>query len=149
MDDLIPASLQGAFAERPWLWVLVVGAVLVALRLLSRAGRSTHPVSTSKRPGEVWFAEVPFRDGSGAKDRPVVVLSTRGRTVTVAELTSQDKSAYRDHVRVPDGLPGLHRTSWVDLQPVDLPVRSFRRRVGDAGPAWVFWFREQAAARGY
>ncbi|WP_258726503.1 hypothetical protein [Cellulomonas sp. NS3] len=68
------AAAAAALHERPWLTALAVAVLLVLLRL-SRRGRGPTP-----RPGEVWFADVPFEDRPGAKDRPVLVLSVRGRT---------------------------------------------------------------------
>jgi len=125
----------------PYLGLAAVAAVLV-LALLRR-GRAARP-----RPGEVWFALVPFEDGRAAKDRPVLVLRTRGRHVEVARFTSQDRTQRRDHLRVPDGLPGLARTSWVDLRPRTLRRRAFRRRVGVPGQGWVTWYDERRAAAG-
>ena len=81
----------------------------------------------------MWFAEVPFEDGSGSKDRPVLVLSAGGRSCEVARFTSQDKNGRRDHVRVPQGIPGLPKASWLNLRPTSLPRSAFRRRTGRAG----------------
>lgn len=133
-DSIVPAALTDLLAGRPWLLAVVAGAVLLLLRLLRGAGAPTA------KPGEVWFAEVPFRDGTGSKDRPVVVLAQRGRSCTVARLTSQDNDARPEYVRAPGLLPGLHRQSWVDRRPMQIPRRSLRRRTGDAGRAWVVWY---------
>lgn len=141
-DSFVPEGFRDLVAERPWVLVLVVGAVVLVLRLLSRAG---GPVA---RPGEVWFAMVPFRDGTGAKDRPVLVLATHRRTVTVARLTSQDRGDRREYAHVPTGLPGLTKDSWIELRPVDLERSALRRRTGDAGHAWVRWYEEQVEAHG-
>ncbi len=134
-DVPVPAALSDLLADRPWLVLLVVAAVVLLLRLLGRAG------GRSVRRGQVWFAMVPYRDGTGAKDRPVVVLSRRGRWVTVARLTSQDQSARpTDYARVPHPLPGLTRSSWVDLRPMRIRRSALRRRTGDAGAAWLAWY---------
>ncbi|WP_454049304.1 type II toxin-antitoxin system PemK/MazF family toxin [Cellulomonas sp. Marseille-Q8402] len=137
-DSIVPAALGDLLADRPWLLALVAGAVLLVLRLLGRAGLPRP------RPGEVWFAMVPFRDGTGAKDRPVVVLATRGRTCTVARLTSQDHGARPEYVRAPHVLPGLRKQSWVDLRPMRIHRKALRRRTGDAGRAWLVWYEERA-----
>jgi hypothetical protein len=142
IDSIVPEGFRDLVAERPWLLVLVVGAVVLVLRLLRGAGA---PVA---RPGEVWFAMVPFREGAGAKDRPVLVLAAHRRTVTVARLTSQDRGDRHEYVHVPTGLPGLTKDSWIELRPVDLDRSALRRRTSDAGEAWVHWYREQAASRG-
>jgi len=112
--------------------VLLVGA-------LRRHGRRP-------RPGEIWFAEVPFRDGTGRKDRPVLVLSVEGRRCTVAQFTSRDRGSRHDYLRVPDGIPGLNRASWVSLLPVRLPRSAMRRRTGEPGPALAGWY-EHATLR--
>jgi hypothetical protein len=122
---------------------LVVGAIalMVLLTLLRVAIRHRR---RRPAPGEVWFAQVPFDDGTGSKDRPVLVLSVHGRSHTVARFTSQDRSARRDHLRVPDGLLGLQRSSWVDLRPVVLPRKAFRRRVARPGGATVEWYARES-----
>ncbi|HEY0188398.1 MAG TPA: type II toxin-antitoxin system PemK/MazF family toxin [Cellulomonas sp.] len=140
--------------DRPWL--LLVGlaalAVLVALgRRRARGRRAGRTRSRGRRPaprpGEVWFALVPFEDGTGAKDRPVLVLAIDTRTCTIARLTSQDQDARRDYARVPPGVPGLRRSSWVSLRPQALDRSAFRRRIGDPGAALVAWYRGQPAHR--
>jgi hypothetical protein len=140
-DQFLPPALADLIADRPWLLVVGVGAVLLVLRLLSRAGRPTV------RPGEVWFAMVPYRDGTGAKDRPVVVLSVSGRTCRVARLTSQDQDRRPEYTRPPGRLPGLRADSWVDLRPLDLRRSALRRRAGDAGRDWVRWYEDAAQGR--
>lgn len=45
--------------------------------------------SGSPAPREIWWAEVPFEDGTGAKDRPCLVLRVHGGTATVAKITSK------------------------------------------------------------
>lgn len=141
-DSIVPAALTDLLADRPWLLVVVLGGVVLVLRLLGRAGRP------SARPGEVWFAEVPFRDGTGSKDRPVVVLRQRGRTCTVARLTSQDQDDRPEYTRAPGMLPGLRRQSWVDLRPVQIRRTALRRRTGDAGRAWLVWYEGARRADG-
>lgn len=141
IDSAVPGVLRDLLADRPWLVVLVVGAVVLLLRLLRGAG------APAARPGEVWFAMVPYRDGTGAKDRPVVVLSRRGRWVTVARLTSQDQTARpTDYARVPRPLPGLTGRGWVDLRPMRIRRSTLRRRTGEAGPEWLTWY-ETAGSR--
>lgn len=136
IDSAVPGILRDLLADRPWLVVLVVGAVVLLLRLLRGAGA---PVA---RPGEVWFATVPFRDGTGEKDRPVVVLSPQGRWVTVARLTSQDQIARpTDYARVPHPLPGLTGRGWADLRPMRIRRSALRRRTGDAGAEWLTWYQ--------
>jgi hypothetical protein len=141
-DQLVPGALADLVADRPWLPVLVVGAVVLALRLLGRAG------APRARRGDVWFAMVPFRDGTGAKDRPVVVLASRGRRCTVVRLTSRDQDGRDGYARSPQTLPGLDRGGWVDLRPMELRRTALRRRTGDAGAAWLRWYEDAARDRG-
>ncbi|CAN5122922.1 hypothetical protein BH11ACT1_BH11ACT1_04680 [soil metagenome] len=77
----------------------------------------------------------------------MLVLAVGGRTCTVARFTSQDRGEHRDYVRVPDGIPGLRRTSWVDLRPVSLRRSALRRRAGDPGAALARWYADAARRR--
>ncbi|MCC2319080.1 type II toxin-antitoxin system PemK/MazF family toxin [Cellulomonas chengniuliangii] len=123
--------------------LIAIGVVLVGvLGALRRRVRRPRP-----RPGEVWFAEVPFEDGSGSKDRPVLVLDAAGRTCTVAAFTSQDRSTRTDHVRLPAGVPGVRRASWVRSRPTTLRASALRRRVGEPGEALVQWYERATASR--
>ncbi|WP_188078927.1 hypothetical protein [Actinotalea subterranea] len=112
--------------------------VLALVRARGRRGRA-RPA-----PGEVWFAEVPFEDGTGSKDRPVLVLAVRGGRCSVARFTSQDRSARGDHRRVPGVVPGLQRSSWANLRPITLRRRAFRRRVAPPDAALVAWYEREA-----
>ncbi|MFD4115687.1 type II toxin-antitoxin system PemK/MazF family toxin [Streptomyces niveus] len=89
------------------------------------------------KPGEIWWAMVPFEDGDGAKDRPCLVLSVRGRTVLVAKITSKFHEARPGVIALPpeavgdtDGRRSFLETE--ELRRVD--TRAFRRRVGPADP---------------
>lgn len=137
-DQIVPDVLADLVADRPWLLVLVAGAVVLVLRLIGRAG------APRARRGDVWFAMVPYRDGTGAKDRPVVVLSSRGRRCTVVRLTSKDNDGRAGYARSPESLPGLSSRGWVDLRPMDLRRTALRRRTGDAGAAWLRWYEDAA-----
>ena len=127
--------------DEPWVGAAVLGVALLGLAWLLR------PRGPRPRAGEVWFAEVPFEDGSGSKDRPVLVLAAEGRSCEVARFTSQDKNDRRDHVRVPRGVPGLPKASWLNLRPTSLPRSAFRRRTGEPGEAFVAWYRGAADNR--
>ncbi|QWC17018.1 type II toxin-antitoxin system PemK/MazF family toxin [Cellulomonas dongxiuzhuiae] len=145
---LAPQDLADALA-RPEVLGLVALLLLVAL-VARRRRRVAAPRTRAGRPrvGDVWFADVPFDDGPGSKDRPVLVLRVDGRTWEVARFTSQDRSARRDHVRLPPGFPGLTRASWIDLRPRTLPLSAARRRTGHAGEALVAWYRDASDDRG-
>ncbi|MEU9877192.1 type II toxin-antitoxin system PemK/MazF family toxin [Streptomyces phaeochromogenes] len=93
------------------------------------------------RPAEIWWANVPFEDGPGAKDRPCLVLSVRGRTAVVAKITSKNPDERRAGViPLPPGSVGdaRGRASFLETSELrGLPVRDFRRRVGPVDP--VIW----------
>ena len=48
------------------------------------------------RPMEVWNAHLYFDDGSGAKNRPVIVLEKHGDAFTVLMVTTHGRSAATD-----------------------------------------------------
>ncbi|WP_405617508.1 type II toxin-antitoxin system PemK/MazF family toxin [Streptomyces sp. NBC_01508] len=108
------------------------------------AGRQTGPRAGGRGPraGEIWWAMVPYEDGTGAKDRPCLVLSVRGRTVLVAKITSKFHEERPGVIPLPpeavgdtDGRPSFLETD--ELRTVD--TKAFRRRVGPADP--VLWRR--------
>lgn len=126
----------GAAGGAPW-WAVAALAVLavgLVVRVVARRRRARP------RPGEIWFARVPFEGSAGSKDRPVLVLAVDRRTCTVARFTSQDQGARHDHRRVPEGVPGLRRTSWVNLRPVRLRRSAMRRRASEPGASLVQWY---------
>nr|WP_254552925.1 type II toxin-antitoxin system PemK/MazF family toxin [Kitasatospora sp. MMS16-BH015] len=88
--------------------------------------------------GEIWWAEVPFEDGPGAKDRPCLVLGVRGRTATVAKITSKHHAERPGVLRLPAGSVGDRegRTSWLETEELRrVPLGHFRRRVGPVDAA--------------
>lgn len=133
--ELPPGALAAA--------ALVVLALVVALLRRARRPRRRRP-----RPGELWFALVPYEDRPGAKDRPVLVLEVDGDAVVVAQLTSQDKSRRRDHVSAPARLTGMRKDSWLELRRRTLRRRAFRRRAGDLGQAGLVWFERELERAG-
>ncbi|UZN04445.1 type II toxin-antitoxin system PemK/MazF family toxin [Cellulomonas sp. S1-8] len=144
-----PGDLASLAGRPEVLGLLALLAVVLLLgRRRRRRGRAPRPSARRPQVGDVWFADVPFADGTGSKDRPVLVLSVGGRTCEVARFTSQDRSDRRDHVRLPAGFPGLTRASWIDLRPQTLPLAAVRRRSGHAGEALVVWYRGAADDRG-
>ncbi|MFG1878370.1 type II toxin-antitoxin system PemK/MazF family toxin [Sphaerisporangium sp. NPDC049003] len=68
-------------------------------------------------PGQIWWADVPYSDGSGSKVRPCLVVRTHPRKVEVLKITSQDKSDRGDHLSIPTAGWDPHATkdSWLDL----------------------------------
>ncbi|KAB1134735.1 type II toxin-antitoxin system PemK/MazF family toxin [Micromonospora sp. DT46] len=114
-------------------------------------GRSTAPPrprtaerspAGAPRPGEIWWADVPYADGTGSKVRPCLVLRTDDGGADVLKITSQDKSARDDHIRIPtrEWDPDADHDSFVDLaEPAHVPLADFSRRAGDCDP--VLWRR--------
>ncbi|MEU3510444.1 hypothetical protein ABZ733_21575 [Streptomyces longwoodensis] len=89
-------------------------------------------------PGDVWFAEVPFDDGTGSKDRPCLVVRTFRHHAQVLKITSTDKSGRPDYVRMPVAAwdPTAVHDSWLEPAPLrELRYTAFRRLAGpcDAG----------------
>ncbi|MEV4642250.1 hypothetical protein AB0J80_33355 [Actinoplanes sp. NPDC049548] len=66
------------------------------VRRPSTAGSYTPP---DPQPGEIWWGEVEFREGDGAKDRPFVILRALPEHLEILQITSQDKSHRDDHMR--------------------------------------------------
>jgi PemK-like, MazF-like toxin of type II toxin-antitoxin system len=93
-----------------------------------RAGLRNRPA-----PGEIWWAEVPFQDGTGSKVRPCLVLRTGSGGSTVLKITSQDQSTRAAHVRLPTAGwdPRADHDSWLDLRATyQLRGNAFHRRAG-------------------
>ncbi len=111
-------------------------AVLLIRRSKSPTLRPSPPDDSwlsRPQPGDIWWADVPFRDGEGAKVRPCVVLRTHRRRVDVLRITSQDKSDRTDHLRIPTKGwdPKATHDSYVDLsEPFRLADRAFTRKAG-------------------
>ncbi len=90
------------------------------------------------RRGDIWWADVPFADGTGAKLRPCLVLRRALRGVVVLKITSRDKSRRRDHILIPTRAwdPWARRDSYLNLgEPILVRRAAFRRRAGRADAA--------------
>jgi hypothetical protein len=99
----------------------------------SRAGRTGQP-----RGGEIWWADVPYTDGTGSKVRPCLVLLRHRRGIVVLKITSQDKSHRRDHVLIPTKGwdPWARHDSYLNLgEPIIVRPEAFERRAGACDPA--------------
>ncbi|MER8185485.1 type II toxin-antitoxin system PemK/MazF family toxin [Kitasatospora sp. NPDC094015] len=105
------------------------GAPRPAPRPAGRPGpRTGRPV-----PREIWWAEVPFEEGPGAKDRPCLVLRVRPRTALVAKITTKHHAERPGVLRLPAGSVGDRhgRASWLETDELrEVPLGAFRRRVG-------------------
>ncbi|MFJ9773750.1 type II toxin-antitoxin system PemK/MazF family toxin [Kitasatospora sp. NPDC101157] len=122
--------------------VAVLAAVAAALARRTRpAARPTGPTGPRPRPGagggpepqEIWWAEVPFEDGPGSKDRPCLVLRVHGRAATVAKITSKHHAERPGVLPLPPGSVGDRqgRASWLETDELrEVPLSAFRRRAG-------------------
>ncbi|MFE1907068.1 type II toxin-antitoxin system PemK/MazF family toxin [Streptomyces gardneri] len=114
-------------------------------------GRPTGPrpaPARLPRAGEIWWADVPFEDGPGSKDRPCLVLTVRGDNALVAKITSKYHDERPGVIALPPGAVGdaQGRPSFLETDELrDVPVRDFRRRAGTADP--VVWDQVRHLAR--
>ncbi|WP_435204519.1 type II toxin-antitoxin system PemK/MazF family toxin [Micromonospora sp. bgisy143] len=95
--------------------------------------RGTDRGTDAPAAGEIWWADVPYADGSGSKVRPCLVLRADSRGADVLKITSQDKSDRDDHVRIPtrDWDPGAEHDSYLSLtEPVRISSADFADRAG-------------------
>ncbi|MFC0028512.1 type II toxin-antitoxin system PemK/MazF family toxin [Micromonospora chaiyaphumensis] len=108
-----------------------------------RAGAPPRPRRAGKdsaegpRPGEIWWADVPYADGTGSKVRPCLVLRVDGRDADVLKITSQDKSHRDDHLPIPTRSwdPDAHHDSYLDIsEPVPVPLSAFADHAGACDP---------------
>ncbi|WP_327286845.1 type II toxin-antitoxin system PemK/MazF family toxin [Streptomyces sp. NBC_01198] len=113
----------------------VAAAVVVAWRRIRQGSTpSTAPARGSgPRRGEVWWAEVPYEDVVGAKDRPCLVISVRGRKARVAKITSRFHEELPGVVALPVGTvdDAEGRRSYLETNELrTVSLSAFRRRAG-------------------
>ncbi|MFC5379332.1 type II toxin-antitoxin system PemK/MazF family toxin [Aquipuribacter nitratireducens] len=119
------AAASPAFLDEVDPTVLAVAAGLVVVLLWAVTRRQSR--RPTRRPtrrrgrrtrqpavGDIWWADVPFEDGTGSKDRPCLVVETHGLRTVVLSITSTDKSGRRGWVEVPrHGWAGTGGISWL------------------------------------
>jgi hypothetical protein len=125
-------------AMRAWeLWLPGIVAVALAAAIwYLRRRRTEYPGQPST--GEIWWADVPYTDGSGSKVRPCLVLLRRRRGIVVLKITSQEKGHRRDHVLIPTKGwdPWARHDSYLNLgEPIMVRPGAFERRAGTCDPA--------------
>ena len=99
--------------------------------------RDADRAAGTPAPGEIWWADVPYADGSGSKVRPCLVLRADARGAEVLKITSQDKSDRDDHVRIPTRGwdPGADHDSYLNLtEPARISAAAFADRAGSCDP---------------
>jgi hypothetical protein len=104
------------------------------------------------RPGEIWWATVPYDDGTGSKVRPCLVLRTYRTRVEVLKITSQDQSDRADHIEIPTRAwdRKAEHNSFLDLSdPYQLRDGAFERKAGVIDDrTWTRVRREHATGFG-
>ncbi|MFI5685704.1 type II toxin-antitoxin system PemK/MazF family toxin [Streptomyces sp. NPDC051636] len=139
-------------------WLALAAVVLLALvaTLVDGWGRGHRPPGRRTRPpgrpegfrgqparphpGDIWWANVPYEDGRGGKERPCLVLAVRGNRATVAKITSKYHDERSGVIPLPPGSVGdAHgRPSFLETDELrHVHVWDFRRRVGVVDP--VLW----------
>ena len=137
-------------------WLALAAVILLALvatlidgwgRGRRPAGRRTRPPGRPgvrgggrPRPAEIWWANVPYEDRPGNKDRPCLVLVVHGERAVVAKITSKYHDERAGVIPLPPGAVGdaQGRASFLETDELrEVPVWEFRRRVGVVDP--VLW----------
>ncbi|GIH06368.1 hypothetical protein Rhe02_44350 [Rhizocola hellebori] len=97
--------------------------------------------SHKAKPGEIWWADVPFEDGPGSKVRPCLILRLKWRGYDILKITSQDQSHRRDHIEITTRAWDRNATknSYLDLSdPIRLRERALDNRAGSLdAPTWT------------
>ncbi|MFI8169347.1 type II toxin-antitoxin system PemK/MazF family toxin [Streptomyces sp. NPDC085931] len=134
-------------------WLALAAVVLLALvaTLVDGWGRGSRTrqrrartavadtaVAGRPQPAEIWWADVPYEDAAGSKDRPCLVLAVRGERATVAKITTRFRHERAGVILLPPGSVGdaRGRASFVETDELrEVPVWGFRRRIGVVDPA--------------
>jgi hypothetical protein len=105
------------------------------------------PPSHDPQPGEIWWGEVEFRQGDGAKDRPFLVLRTHPTQLEILQITSQDKSDRADHIPfwAESDDPYAVTDGWLELR-VRVFDRSDLRRQDPSHCPDRIWYRVRSMA---
>ncbi|GLZ78366.1 hypothetical protein Afil01_31730 [Actinorhabdospora filicis] len=102
-------------------------AISVAVAWLRRAPHRQvllpHPPDLTwyahPAPGEIWWARVGFRNSTGYKDRPCLIIRTHADHVVALPMTSRDRRhdrGYQEVYRTQDWDPRARGNSFVNLR---------------------------------
>ena len=137
-------------------WLALAAVILLALvatlvdgwgRGRRPSGRRTRPPGRPgvrgggrPRPAEIWWANVPYEDRPGNKDRPCLVLVVHGERAVVAKITSKYHDERAGVIPLPPGSVGdaRGRASFLETNELrQVRVGDFRRKAGVVDP--VLW----------
>lgn len=124
--------------------IVLVALVIAAVWYFRRRSRSTQQTPPRRlpsapqppgraRPKQIWWADVPFSDGSDSKVRPCLVVGFNSRNYRILKITSQDYSHRDDHLEIPtkEWDPKAKSNSFVDLRPILLNPSLFKEQAGE------------------
>ena len=105
-------------------------------RILSRWFGPATPAANGRvpAPGDIWWADIPFEERRGSKDRPCLVISAAGRYAKVLMITSQDKSGRDNYLPLLPQVwrrPSQHSSVRSDRL-IRIPISGMRRIEGRA-----------------
>ncbi|GLZ78367.1 hypothetical protein Afil01_31740 [Actinorhabdospora filicis] len=122
--------------------VLALAAVVLGVLWVSGNSRRSHLLphppdptwADRPAPGEIWWARVAFRDGTGYKDRPCLIIRTHADHVVALPVTSRDygyDARYQEIYQTRDWDKRAKSNSYVKLtERVDLTSEDVLRRAG-------------------
>ncbi|WP_051110491.1 DUF4190 domain-containing protein [Longispora albida] len=111
----------------------LAGLVVLILLGVRVYRRPVQPGLGWPAAGEIWWADVPFREVDDSKVRPCLVLRVHGGRIEVLKITSQDKRGRHDHLEIPTRHwnRSADHNSFLDMSsPFRLRPRQFRNQAG-------------------
>ncbi|WP_246147801.1 type II toxin-antitoxin system PemK/MazF family toxin [Nonomuraea turkmeniaca] len=86
--------------------ILILVPVLVARTKSPRRSIHSAPPPDGSwawraRPGQIWWADVPYRGGEGSKERPCLVVRTHQDGIEVLQITSKAKPHLPFRMQIP------------------------------------------------
>ena len=87
-------------------------------------------MADKKEAWSVWTAHVEYADGTGSKERPVIVLNDRIVLCVCMAVTSKQKNIRYGYKLKNTKVLNLAKESWVRFGYIELTPDRFRRRLG-------------------